>query len=153
MERVGQQLMKLHCRFLFYFNPQPIFSTVYLKFSNKKVKEGEFLGMVMLCKLASVLKVRELCVGAFFKTKHSLDLSYTTVDTRSVSGLKLNTFLTHSYSFSRIRWILGFDPSDMVGLKAYNYFHPLDLTATSSCHTNCKHSVKQTDRHNCVWVD
>ena len=38
--------------------------------------------MVMLCKLASVMKVKELCVGAFFKTKHSLDLSYTAVDTR-----------------------------------------------------------------------
>ena len=37
---------------------------------------------------------------------------------------------------ARIRWILGFDPADMVGLKAYEYFHPLDLQATSSCHTN-----------------
>lgn len=38
--------------------------------------------MVALCKLASVMKVREMCVGAFFKTKHSLDLGYTAVDTR-----------------------------------------------------------------------
>ena len=45
-------------------------------------KEGEFLGMVMLCKLASTMRTKELCVGAFFKTKHALDLSYTTLDTR-----------------------------------------------------------------------
>ena len=48
----------------------------------KKIKEGEFLGMVMLCKLASTMRTKELCVGAFFKTKHALDLSYTTLDTR-----------------------------------------------------------------------
>ncbi|XP_019850799.1 PREDICTED: single-minded homolog 2-like [Amphimedon queenslandica] len=97
-------------------NFKPIYCSGFLKFSNKKVKEGEFVGMVMLCKLASVMKVKELCVGAFFKTKHSLDLSYTAVDTR-------------------IRWILGFDPAEMVGFKAYEYFHPGDLMATSSCHT------------------
>ena len=39
---------------------------------------------------------------------------------------------------TRIRWILGYDPSEMVGLKAYQYFHPEDLTSTSSCHMNCE---------------
>ncbi len=38
----------------------------------------------------------------------------------------------------RIYWILGYDPSEMVGLRAYEYFHPEDLTATSSCHMNCE---------------
>ena len=40
------------------------------------------VGVVALCKLASVSKIREMCVGAFFKTKHSLDLGYTGIDTR-----------------------------------------------------------------------
>lgn len=52
---------------------------------------------------------------------------------------------------NRIRWILGFDPAEMVGFKAYEYFHPGDLMATSSCHTQCKlmfhsiHIIKQRD--------
>ena len=33
---------------------------------------------------------------------------------------------------------MGFDPAEMVGFKAYEYFHPEDLMATSSCHTQCK---------------
>ena len=36
----------------------------------------------MFCKLATVSKIKEMVVGTFFKTKHSLDLSYTNVDTR-----------------------------------------------------------------------
>ena len=72
------------CSFLLLLCPlQPIYCSAFLKFSSKKIKEGEFLGIVVLCKLASVMKIRELCVGAFFKTKHALDLSYTAVDTRS----------------------------------------------------------------------
>ena len=39
----------------------------------------------------------------------------------------------------RIRWILGFDPAEMVGQKAYEYFHPCDLLATSSCHSQCEY--------------
>ena len=49
--------------------------------------------MVALCKLASVMKVRELCVGAYFKTKHALDLSYTAVDTRWV---KLSVYILNA---------------------------------------------------------
>ena len=120
------------------------------------MKEGEFLGMVMLCKLASAMKVKELCVGAYFKTKHSLDLSYTAIDTRFVyyytwlcCSSKSILFLfdlsvltckliTVPFVRFRIRWILGFDPAKMVGAKAYDYFHPEDLLATASCHTNCE---------------
>jgi len=83
------------------------------------VKRGQFLGIVALCKLASLPKIREMCVGTSFKTKHALDLGYIGIDTR-------------------IRWILGYDPSEMMGVKAYQYFHPEDLSATTSCHMNCE---------------
>ena len=43
--------------------------------------------MVAFCKLATLSKIKEMVVGTFFKTKHSLDLSYTSVDTRSVGGV------------------------------------------------------------------
>lgn len=54
--------------------------------------------------------------------------------TKEMQSVHVVMFVT----FNRIRWILGFDPAEMVGLKAYEYFHPSDLLATSSCHTTCK---------------
>ena len=44
---------------------------------------------------------------------------------------------------TRIRWILGYDPAEMVGLKVYQYLHPEDMSqeTLSKCHANCKHFV------------
>ena len=61
---------------------QPVFCSLFLKFAQGGTNDGQFLGVVALCKLASIARVKEMCVGAFYKTKHSLDLSYTSVDTR-----------------------------------------------------------------------
>ena len=55
-------------------------------------------------------------------------------------------------TFTRIYWILGYDPSEMVGLRAYQYFHPEDLTATSSCHMNCETQCVCGCVCGCVWV-
>lgn len=98
-------------------NFKPIYCSAQLKFLQDENGINQFKGIVGFCKPASIARIREMCVGAFFKTRHSLDLSYTTVDTR-------------------IRWILGYDPVEMMGIKAYQYFHPSDLQATSSCHVN-----------------
>ena len=43
---------------------------------------GQFTGIVALCKLASIPRLKEMVVGTFFKTKHALDLGYTAIDTR-----------------------------------------------------------------------
>jgi hypothetical protein len=87
-------------------NFKPIYCSGFLKFSKAKVKDGEFLGMVMLCKLAGVTKVRELCIGAFFKTKHSLDLGYTAVDTRYVNFLSYhNNYYNFYLKDSMDSWI------------------------------------------------
>ena len=73
---------------------QPVFCSGYLKFAESGPNKGQFLGIVALCKLASVARVKEMCVGAFFKTKHSLDLSYTNIDTRYVHTCKhLHSYL------------------------------------------------------------
>nr|QIA61845.1 hypoxia-inducible factor 1-alpha-like protein [Halichondria panicea] len=98
-------------------NFKPVYCSCYLKFAQSGPRKGQFIGLVALCKLANTNKIREMVVGTFFKSKHSLDLSYKSLD-------------------RRIYWILGYDPSEMVGLRAYEYFHPEDLTATSSCHMN-----------------
>jgi len=39
--------------------------------------------------------------------------------------------------FHRIRWLVGYDPAELLGKKGYDYFHPLDLVATSHCHAKC----------------
>ncbi len=54
------------------------------------------------------------------------------------------------YVVTRIRWILGFDPARMVGEKAYNYFHPEDLLATSSCHTNREYTCNYNYMYLCA---
>ena len=66
------------------FSMQPIYCSCFLKFGKSGGHKGQFLGMVAFCKLATLSKIKEMVVGTFFKTKHSLDLSYTSVDTRSV---------------------------------------------------------------------
>lgn len=96
-------------------NFKPVYCSMFLKFSSS----GELLGITSLCKLASISKIKEMCVGTFIKTKHALDMSFTVID-------------------SRIRWILGYDPAEMVGLKVYQYLHPEDMTqeTLSKCHAN-----------------
>lgn len=61
---------------------KPIYCSCFLKFGKSGAQKGRFLGMVVFCKLAILSKIKEMVVGTFFKTKHSLDLSYTNVDTR-----------------------------------------------------------------------
>ena len=51
------------------------------------------VGVVALCKLASVSRIKEMCVGAFFKTKHSLDLGYTGIDTRSIQCTYIHVYM------------------------------------------------------------
>jgi PAS domain-containing protein len=63
-------------------NFKPIYCSASLKFGRTEQTRGKFQGLVTLCKLASVSRIKEMCVGAFFKTKHSLDLGYTGIDTR-----------------------------------------------------------------------
>lgn len=70
--------------FNLYFNPlystpkQPVYCSMFLKFSST----GELLGITSLCKLASISKIKEMCVGTFIKTKHALDMSFTAIDSR-----------------------------------------------------------------------
>lgn len=54
--------------------------------SSLTVYTGQFVGLVALCKLASTSKIREMVVGTFFKSKHSLDLSYKSLDRRWVES-------------------------------------------------------------------
>ena len=39
----------------------------------------------------------------------------------------------------RIRWLVGYDPAELLGKKGYDYFHPMDLVATSHCHAKCEY--------------
>ena len=61
---------------------QPIYCSCFLKFARSGPNMGQFTGIVALCKLASIPRLKEMVVGTFFKTKHALDLSYTAIDTR-----------------------------------------------------------------------
>ncbi len=96
---------------------------------------GQFVGIVALCKLASTSKIREMVVGTFFKSKHSLDLSYKSLDRRCVWKPRIRTltlvtmntkfysviFMTESYNIVLINFS-GFTGSwDMIHQRWLDY--------------------------------
>lgn len=74
----------------FLFVLQPIYLNAHFKYSNTASSYGggeSFSGMVATCKLAGTSCIREICVGTSFRTKHSLDLKYTFLDTRCICSI------------------------------------------------------------------
>ena len=45
----------------------------------------------------------------------------------------------HASSFARVKTLIGFEPEEMMGLHAYDFFHPSDFKA---CQPNSERAIK-----------
>jgi PAS domain-containing protein len=88
--------------------------------SDKK-EHPKSLGLIAECRPIESMSIAELAIErSSFTTTTSLDLKFTAVE-------------------SRVKTLIGFEPEEMMGLYAYDFFHPSDF---KSCQPYSERAVK-----------